>query len=449
MAKHPNLVFVFPDELRSQAVGPCKEDPVISPVLDAFCRESLAFTNAVSPNPVCSPFRGMLFTGNYPHLNHVTQNCNTRTAPMGVYLREDETTLSDVLKSEGYFCGYIGKWHLDAPKEEDAPYTEGRRPDGLIWDSYTPPEARHGFDFWHVYGCCDNHNHPHYWEGGDIRDRIDVDEWSPIHETDVAVDFIKNQPKDRPFALFLAHNPPHMPFAAVPERYLRLYDGISDDEILYRPNIKGATPELARDARQYFAAITGIDEQFGRVLAAIDEAGIKDDTIVIFTSDHGDMMGSQGLIRKSYIQNESYKIPFMIRWPGVLQPRVTDMLISAVDMMPTLLTMLGIDARPAMQGQDIGRAILENRDGSIGQTAFLVDNMKRRGLMDRRYTFAMEVDADAASFLLYDNIHDPYQLHNLALTDEALKKTYMRRLSALLDEIGDPDAPSYQAFLKV
>ena len=130
-------------------------------------------------------------------------------------------------------------------------------------------------------------------------------------------------------------------------------------------------------------------------------------------------------------------------------PRVTDMLISAVDMMPTLLTMLGIDARPAMQGQDIGRAILENRDGSIGQTAFLVDNMKRRGLMDRRYTFAMEVDADAASFLLYDNIHDPYQLHNLALTDEALKKTYMRRLSALLDEIGDPDAPSYQAFLKV
>ena len=449
MPKHPNLVFVFPDELRTQAVGPCKEDPVISPNLDAFCQESLAFTNAVSPNPVCSPFRGMLFTGTYPHVNHVTQNCNTRTAPLGVFLHEDAVTLSDVLKTNGYTCGYIGKWHLDAPKEEDAPYTEGRRADGLIWDSYTPPQARHGFDYWHAYGCCDNHNHPHYWEGGDIRDRIEVDEWSPIHETDVAVDYIKRQTPDRPFALVLAHNPPHMPFAAVPERYLRLYDGVTDDEILYRPNITKKTPELATDARQYFAAITGIDEQFGRVLAAIDEAGLRDDTIVIFASDHGDMMGSQGLVRKSYIQNESYKIPFMIRWPGKLQPRKTDMLISAVDMMPTLLTMLGIQNRPDMQGHDIGKAILENRDGDIAQTAFLVDNARRRGLMDARYTFAMEVDADAASFLLYDNANDPYQLHNLALTDEALKKTYMRRLAALLDEIGDPDAPTYQAFLKV
>ena len=123
----PNLIIVMPDELRQQAVGLDKTDPVITPNLDAFAAESLTLTNALSNCPICSPARAMLLTGKYPISNGVTDNCYSKTTEFGVELNEDEITLSDVLHDAGYSQGYIGKYHLDSPKEEDAEFTEGWR----------------------------------------------------------------------------------------------------------------------------------------------------------------------------------------------------------------------------------------------------------------------------------------------------------------------------------
>lgn len=137
----PNLVYVFPDEFRQQALGFMGQDPVVTPNLDAFARESLVLTQAVSNCPICSPYRGMLFTGKYPISNGVVTNCYSETIPYGIELKDTERCLTDVLHDAGYHQGYIGKFHLHLPKEAHIPYTEGWRGEpgeGTFWDSYTP-----------------------------------------------------------------------------------------------------------------------------------------------------------------------------------------------------------------------------------------------------------------------------------------------------------------------
>lgn len=125
------------------------QDPVITPNLDQFASEGIVFTHAVSNSPVCSPYRAMLFSGKYPISNGVVSNCYSATIKNGIELKESERCLSDVLHDAGYNQGYIGKLHLDLPKEEHIPYTEGWRGKpgkSTFWDAYTPPgPRRHGF----------------------------------------------------------------------------------------------------------------------------------------------------------------------------------------------------------------------------------------------------------------------------------------------------------------
>ncbi|MHC4440166.1 MAG: sulfatase-like hydrolase/transferase, partial [Planctomycetota bacterium] len=210
----PNLVFMFPDQFRRQAIGFMKEDPVITPRLDEFAAESLVLTDAVSSFPVCSPFRAQLFTGKYPVSNGVTTNCNSSK---DVMLKKSQRCLSDILFDNGYCLGYLGKWHLDKPHE---PYVGRRRGrpggpgGGIVWDEFVPPERRHGFKFWHAYNCRDQHMNPRYWMTEARRtEPTYFDEWSTKHEADIAIEFIRNpqgkyRDPDKPFAIFISPNPP-------------------------------------------------------------------------------------------------------------------------------------------------------------------------------------------------------------------------------------------------
>jgi len=171
----PNLLFIFPDQYRAQAMGFTGEDPVVTPNLDHLAEQSKVLVHAVSTRPLSSPFRGMLMTGQYPHENGIQTNCNTSSRKYGNYLKDGQTIISDVLSSNGYFCGYIGKWHLDAPRGPDVDNWRKAK-----WDHYVPPEQHHGFDFWHAYGCHNLHMSPHYWENDAPReDTLFVDKWSP------------------------------------------------------------------------------------------------------------------------------------------------------------------------------------------------------------------------------------------------------------------------------
>ena len=455
MSRQPSLLFVFPDEMRQQAIGFMGQDPVITPHLDGFAAESLVLTRAVSPAPVCSPYRAMLFTGMYPHSNGVLTNCNSATVEYGNYLRESDVCLSDVLREAGYSQGYIGKWHLDPPSPENYAYTEGRREDGLVWDTYTPPgPRRHGFDFWYSYGCCDWHLNPHYWTGeAGADERIDVDEWSVKHETDVALDFLRNQDgayrdPEKPFSLLISYNPPHMPFDQVPQEYLEPYAGLTHKDLLNRPNLRleGLGVVAREHVKNYFAAITGIDEQFGRVLACLEREGLAENTIVIFTSDHGEMMGSQGLMYKNVWYDESYLVPFIIRWPGNIQPGQDDLFLSAPDIMPTLLNMMGLgkEVPAVVEGSDLSAALL-GQDGERPDSALYLNvhpdwpQGGRRGLRTHRYTFVViREKGQAERFVLYDNEKDPYQLGNIAADNPELIRALTAELNQWLEKTNDP-----------
>ena len=143
---HPNLVIVFPDQMRGQAIGAAGEDPVVTPNLDAFAKESLYLPHAVSNYPVCSPFRAMLMTGQYPHASGVKNNCLSRTTPYNCELPRNARCWSDVLSDKDYSLGYIGKWHLDSPRP---PYVDCKNNRGKDkWNEWCSPDRRHGFDFW-------------------------------------------------------------------------------------------------------------------------------------------------------------------------------------------------------------------------------------------------------------------------------------------------------------
>ncbi|MBT98153.1 MAG: sulfatase [Dehalococcoidia bacterium] len=453
MSSHPNLVYVFPDEYRKQAVGVANQDPVITPNLDAFAEESLMFTDAISNRPVCSPHRAMLFSGKYPHSNGVLGNVNSSTVQYENYLKEDERCFSDVLHDAGYAQGYIGKLHLDPPNEQ-AHYTEGARGDGRVWDSYTPPGSRrHGFDFWHSYGCCDWHNQPHYWHGdARIDQRLEVHEWSVKHETDVAVDYIENQTgwrdPDKPFSLFVSYNPPHMPFDQVPAEYVERYGDATHEDLLTRPNVPSDErgDRARQDVKNYFAMVTGVDEHFGRILTTLKEQGLDDDTIVVFTSDHGEMMGSHGLMGKSVWYEESMAIPLMVRWPDRIQPGRDDLLIGTADLTTTLLSLTGhADQIPQeMQGNDYAKALLGETLERPTSALYLETHPGRpedgrRGVRTHRHTYVAERSSDGAETeTLYDNLADAYQMENVADEQKDLAAELRDEMDGWLRETGDP-----------
>ncbi|HOV74414.1 MAG TPA: sulfatase-like hydrolase/transferase [Candidatus Hydrogenedentes bacterium] len=441
----PNLVFVFPDEFRRQAIGCMGEDPVITPNLDRFASEGVVFTHAVSNRPVCSPYRASLLTGKYPFSTGVTTNCYDETVPYNVFLRESERCISDVLHDRGYCCGYIGKWHLEAPREPHL-YSRGK---GGVWDEYTPPgPRRHGFEFWHSYGCHDDHLHPHYWIGDAPRDKeTTFDEWSPRHEASTAIEFIRNR-DERPFALFVSMNPPHMPFHMVPDEYVDRYGDKTCEDLLTRPNVDLNTKpgQIAkRWAKHYFAAVTGVDEQFGRILQCLKDEGLENDTIVVFTSDHGEMMGSQGLMYKSVWYEESLGVPFLIRWPGRMRPGRDDLLLGVPDVMPTLLGLMGLgkEIPAAVEGTNYAPLLLGMGGKRPSSALYLLHDPATpdagaRGIRTSRYTYVIERRTGGGERFLYDNEKDPYQRTNKAGSDPALEKELQAELARWLELTRDP-----------
>jgi arylsulfatase A-like enzyme len=452
----PNLLIVMPDQWRGQALGFLNEDPVVTPTLDTLATEGLVLTQAVVNYPVCSPARGMLMTGQYPHSNGVLGNANSGTAPYGYELTESHRTWSDILSEQGYSLGYIGKWHLDSPHE---PYVESsNNTQEFAWNEWTPPERRHGFDFWYAYGTYDQHMRPMYWANDTPREgAFYVDQWGPEHEAEMAIRYLRNEDGEyrqpgRPFALVVAMNPPHMPYDQLPERYLEAYAGKTYRDLLVRPNVDyggdSQMAELARNqTKNYFAMMTGVDEQLGRILAALDDEGLAADTIVLFTSDHGNCLGTHGQISKNNHYEESMLVPFLVRWPGKIPARQGDLLISTPDIFPTLLDLMGLGDEIPRGVEGTSRAsILLGGEGERPTSQLYIwvppgqPEWGRRGVRTHRYTLMIsEMPDEPTETVLHDNLEDPYQLDNVAGDHpDIVQRLVEEELVPWLERTGDP-----------
>lgn len=448
MTRQPNLLFIVADQFRAMCLEP-GGDPVSTPFLDALASDGVSLANAVSNYPVCSPHRAMMMSGQYPESNGVTHNVNSETASWGVGLHPDSPSWAAVLRDAGYNTGYIGKWHLEAPVPADAIHGKGVLADGRYWDAYSPLDRRHGFDFWYSYGCCDSHLSPHYWTGAAGREqRIDVQQWSAAHETDVAVDFLHNT-TSAPFALAVSYNPPHQPFDELPPDHDRSYASLTAAELLGRPNVdlaSAAGREAAAIAPLYYAAVSAIDAQVGRLLETLAALDLVEDTLVIFTSDHGQQMGSHELLYKNVPFEESMRIPFVLRWPGKVNPAASAAGLSSVDIAPILLGLLGLPEQVpvAMVGRDVSSTLLAASQGGGTETvaAEIVpalyfyyprneNDIDVRGLRTPASKFIARFEpGQGMTTALYDLAADPYELHNI--TDTTALRHHARALVTAL-----------------
>lgn len=433
-----NLLMVFPDEMRAHAQGFWNSDPAITPHIDAFAGQARVMDQMVSNYPLCTPFRGMLMTGQYPLSSGITGNAHDRGAKVGIELSPYAVCWSDVLREKGYSLGYIGKWHLDAPF---TPYVKSyNNPDahGTYWNEWTPPDRRHGFDFWHAYGTYDLHLNPMYWTNDTPRERpLFPQQWGPEHEADVAIQYLRNEggtyrDADKPFALVVSMNPPHHPYDQIPEQYRGLYEGQTSRDLNRRPNVEwegdypaGFGPQYFRE---YLTMVSGVDDQFGRILAELDRQGLTENTLVVFFSDHGCCLGAHGQPTKDNPYEESMRIPMMFRLPGRIAPGRDSALMSAPDIYPTVLDLLGFgDAVPgSVEGVSLAGRILTGRGESPTSQLYLKvpygqPSFGQRGVRTHTHTLVIDrQDGEALGYTLFDNVRDPYQMTNIAATSPEL-----------------------------
>jgi len=420
----PNVLFVIADQWRAQAFGFAGDPNVRTPNLDRFERTSVNFTQAVAGMPVCSPTRASLLTGQRPQTHGVFLN----DVPLSI----QAVTLPKVLKGSGYDTGCIGKWHVDG---------RGSR------SGFIPRERRQGFDYWKVLECTHAYNHsPYYadtpelrmWEGYDA-----------IAQTRDAQAYLRDRARlSKPFLLWLAWGPPHNPYETAPEKYRAMYD---PQKIVMHPNVPQASKNQARkELAGYYAHCTALDDCFADLMRTLEETGLAKNTIVVFTSDHGDMLWSHDLQRKQKPWEESARVPLMIRVPSRLGigPRRTSATINTEDVMPTVLGLCGLGIPKEVEGLDFTSAMRGGVDPSKGAAVlrcvspfgeYTRDRGGReyRGVRTARYTYVRDLNGP---WLLYDNVADPYQMRNLVglpvhqETQSILDAVLRRKLAVQRDE---------------
>jgi arylsulfatase A-like enzyme len=447
-AKQPNIVYIFADQMRAHALGCYGNKTVPAPNFDAMAATGAAFDNAVSTWPVCSPYRAMLLTGMHPMANGTVSN--------DTGMRDDLPTIAKVCKAQGYATGYIGKWRLEWNR-----------------DPFVPKERRQGFDYWAVNNCT--HEYMGHFYCTDTPEKIPFEGYDAIVQTDLAVDYIKEN-KDRPFCLFMSWGPPHDPYNMVPDEYkdripletIELRENVSERAVVDHLLERDTPSKKLREKRQqrravledderlkkhfiqgYYAHTAALDDCIGKIRSALREAGVADDTILVFSSDHGDMLGSHRMALKQMPFEESINVPLLVEYPrSVPRGKRSDALLAPIDVMPTRLSLAGLEC-PEVDGKDLSDAA--KGVASDQRDALLIMKMAPlggpyianaitpwRGVRTKRYTYANPFDH--GPWLLYDNREDPYQLNNLINKPEhaELQAQLEKRMRELMKEAGDP-----------
>jgi len=409
--KRPNIVYVFADQCRYDVLGSSGNTIIQTPNLDRFAQQGLVLDNAFSSHPLCSPYRAHLMTGRYAFKNGVVDN--------EYKLRDGQTTLPQALKQVGYRTAFVGKWHLG-----HGPYTEDRR---------------YGFDYMAARNCEHKYFEATYHENE--KGPYTIDGWGPEGETDLAIKFMeahKRTAGDSPFALVLAWGPPHSPYNQYPKKY-KLY---RSGKVAVTPNVPYQLQcHTRKQLANYYANVTGLDDQMGRLMAALDRLGLADNTIVCFSSDHGDHLHCHGYggpgdmwlhrtkrANKATPYEESIHVPFILRFPRRVQAGGrTSAMFSSVDVMPTLLGLCGAKIPDSVQGYDLSHIVTGQPGPDAPDSVYLMnmgpgwpcrDNGQWvghwRGVRTARWVYARWHDDPDQGPLLFDRKDDPYEMKNLA-----------------------------------
>jgi arylsulfatase A-like enzyme len=438
-----NAIWILSDQHRAQSLS-CNGDPnVRTPNIDTLAATGVNFTSAVSGFPLCCPFRGSMLTGLYPH----------ECVPGHEYpLPEGQQTIAHVFKERGYHTGYFGKWHLSGHKE-----ATGRAVHHIV-----PPDRRGGFDTWLA-----NDNNNSQWDcwvhgqrdaapaGADGSNEIPLyclNGYETDTLTDLFIEYLNKRAEEgQPFFAALSVQPPHPPYSAPPEYVARF----SPATVTLRPNVPDVKRIVDR-ARQNlagsYAMIENLDHNIGRIVAALKRLGLYKDTHILFFSDHGDMLGSNGQFLKTKPFEESIRIPFIVSGEQpVYDGRKTGRSgapVNHVDIAPTTLGLCGIDKPDWMRGTDYSSHRLDFRpmdqEPDSAYLQVVVPPMHGnsagrpwRGLVTRDgWKYACH---ENMPWILYNLNEDPYEQVNMAHNPEFKAKhtELLNRLKRWAEDTGD------------
>jgi arylsulfatase A-like enzyme len=463
----PNVILIMCDQLRYDCLGYAGHPLVKTPHLDRLAEQGVVFETAYCASPVCSPARASWLTGTYPHAHNQLANYGPeKIGTPGVMMNEDAITLGDLFKGAGYRCGISGPWHLG-----------------------NDHQPQHGFtDFWHAYRYQgEGHPDPFF----DFMDREGVSNlYSGSHESIVSgyglsytpmddsrqqrttwtinqgIEFLDTQ-DDRPFFLFLSVKDPH-PLIVVSQE---LVDQYPVDEIELPPSWRDpleGKPEYQHKEHSrlsleiddagfkqmmayYYALVTHIDAEVGKLVAHLDQLGFGDDTVLAFISDHGEMLGDHHTVEKRLFYEASSRVPCLLSWPdGFPKGFTVTTPFGGVDLMPTLLDLAGVSFDHPVDGRSVADAIVKgeqpelapvfseiaSRDGirslSTAPEELAARVMVRDG--DWKYVWnRMFMDE------LYDMEADPNEMKNLA--EEADQQDRVEQMRGLIREMVQKTGP--------
>ena len=451
--KPPNVIFIFPDQYRNSSLGiwsqpgygdhlQGKGDPVNTPALDKLATGSVVFNKALSNFPLCSPYRAMLISGMYPHKNGVAANCRKGREAS---LRSDIKGMTDVFSESDYEVSYFGKIHWlknDPLFDEKGTYQGTTTPPGghyiNRYDTYVPPGPdRHGIDYFFQV-LKDDHFDPLVYSNDPllIDGKTDGEQYKPGRfsaeiESEAIIKYLEvtHEQRDpgKPFFMIWSLNPPHNPWTEESTK-MEYFDQYTEngkvnlDRLLTHDN---ADHEVGYYAPYYFANVSAVDYYIGLVLDKLEELELDDNTIIVFSSDHGEMLGSHGLRGKLVPQMESLNIPFLIKWGDRLKHRVEDRIVNVPDVMPTILGLAGLEDKipNEVQGTNFSELVIDAKSNQEKPGAALIMGYRYRGVYTGKHTFVVEEKKGKIdNIFCYDNENDPFQLNKIKPGELGKKK---------------------------
>jgi arylsulfatase A-like enzyme len=426
-AQTPNIVFVLTDQWRASATGYAGDPNVKTPNLDRLAQKSLNFINTVSVCPVCTPYRAALMTGRFPTSTGMFLN--------DVVFPDSEYCIAEMFKEAGYDTAYIGKWHLDG---------QGRR-------TFIPPERRQGWDFWQGAECDHNYVKSHYYEGRSSEMKF-WQGYDAYDQTESAKLYLRTRSQsDKPFILMLSYGTPHFPHQLAPEDMKALYP---PERIILPPNVPADQQQKAREEAQgYYAHCTALDKCIGDLLAVMEQEKLLQNTIFIFTSDHGEMLGAHGAkpYSKQVPWSESALVPFLFHYPALhgAAGRVVETPVTTPDISATLLGLAGIKIPATVEGENLAPMLRAGKENPGRVALYMNPAPFMHGEFDREYRAVRSsthtyVRGINGPWMLFDDRKDPYQTNNLAANPESagLLAELDRKLSDELKRIGDNFRPA-------
>lgn len=436
MEKKPNILFIVTDDQRFDTIHALGNSEIITPNLDRLAARGTSFVRAHiaggTCGAVCMPSRAMILSGRNPfHLEELGGN-----------IPQEHKTLAETFKNNGYETIGLGKWHNGCPAYARS-FTQGAKIFfGGMWDHWNVPTCR--FDPTGKYDNVINFvvdfysdNHPQQQHC----DEFDPGKHSSTLLTDSAIELLKeNVHKENPFFMYLAYLAPHDP-RTMPDSFREMYDpekitlppnfqNIIDTNyplMVHRDESLAAYPrdekEIRRHIAEYFAMITHLDYEIGRLLDALHESGEEENTLIVFTGDNGLAVGQHGWLGKEDIYEHGVRIPLIMAGPGIAENRRNDAYVYLYDIFPTLCEKVGIEIPSSVDGKSFAQLLDGEHGDSFRDELYLIFDKFVRGIKDDNYKLIEYRNGDGEEdkwTFLYDIKNDPWETKNLA-TDEKYK----------------------------